>query len=311
MASQSLSRFRSLLPLGAVVALLAVSGCVSTSSIDSLDGVTPSGDAFSKALFSDYSHLAHSFGVNGSRSNTAYDAANTFTLMGSGADVTDLANAFAAKALKASTGEDVLPEDPIEDDPDSAAVHQTLLRALDEGREKQPEVMARAQAAYDCWVMDAQVDGMATAASQCHQQALAALDRLGAGPAPAPAPAPVAQTPVPAPASNPDYTVYFDLASWTLTAEDLKVLQDAIDAARQGRQSTIDVVGHTDTSGSTDYNMKLSVRRADVVKDALVAMGARPDAIKVSGVGESDLAVQTADGVKEPKNRRTVITLVP
>ena len=40
-------------------------------------------------------------------------------------------------------------------------------------------------------------------------------------------------------------------------------------------------------------------------------MGARPESIQTSGVGEGDLAVQTADGVKEPKNRRSVITLVP
>jgi len=311
MASQFLSRFRSILPLSALLAVLAVSGCVSTSAIDSLDGVTPTGDAFSKALFQDYSYLAHSFDIGGARSNTAYDAANTFALMGSGADVTDLANAYAAKALTASTGEDVLPEDPIEDDPDSAGVHDRLLRALDVGRDKQPDLMARAQAAYDCWAMDAAVDGMAHASAQCHQQALAALSRLRAGPAPAPAPVAQTSPPPPAPPANPDYTVYFDLASWTLTAEDLSVLQQAIDAARQGRQSTIDVVGHTDTSGSADYNMKLSVRRADVVRDALVTMGARADAIKVSGVGESDLAVQTPDGVKEAKNRRTVITLVP
>ena len=48
-----------------------------------------------------------------------------------------------------------------------------------------------------------------------------------------------------------------------------------------------------------------------MVVEALVKMGARRNAIHASGVGETDLAVQTGDGVKEAKNRRTVITLQP
>jgi outer membrane protein OmpA-like peptidoglycan-associated protein len=48
-----------------------------------------------------------------------------------------------------------------------------------------------------------------------------------------------------------------------------------------------------------------------VVVEALVDMGARRSAIAASGVGESDLAVQTEDGVKEGKNRRAVIGLQP
>ena len=65
------------------------------------------------------------------------------------------------------------------------------------------------------------------------------------------------------------------LPSATLSAEALTTLQQAIEAARSGRQSKINIVGHTDTSGSADYNEALSVRRANVVKDVLVQMGAR------------------------------------
>ena len=90
-----------------------------------------------------------------------------------------------------------------------------------------------------------------------------------------------------------------------------KFLQQGLAAAKAGGQSRITVVGHTDTSGSAEYNLKLSERRAGVVKDTMVQMGARPEAIQVSGVGETDLAVQTADGVKEARNRRAVITLLP
>ena len=80
-----------------------------------------------------------------------------------------------------------------------------------------------------------------------------------------------------------DFTVYFDFDSWTLTAEDLKVITDVINTARAGGQTHITIVGHTDTSGSADYNQKLSVRRANVVVEALVDMGARRAAIQAIG----------------------------
>jgi outer membrane protein OmpA-like peptidoglycan-associated protein len=89
------------------------------------------------------------------------------------------------------------------------------------------------------------------------------------------------------------------------------VLQNAIATARAGGQSRITVVGHTDTSGSAEYNQGLSVKRANVVAEALIDMGARREAIQISGVGKTDLAVQTGDNVRERKNRRAVVTLLP
>ena len=89
------------------------------------------------------------------------------------------------------------------------------------------------------------------------------------------------------------------------------VLHQAIEAAFTGRQSRITVVGHTDTSGTEALNKTLSLNRAKAVKAALVRMGARPAAVQISGVGESDLAVQTPDGVANAQNRRAVVTLLP
>ena len=135
-----------------------------------------------------------------------------------------------------------------------------------------------------------------------------------ARPAPPPPPpvfAPVAAPPPPPAPAPSEFTAYFDFDSWTLTAEDLTVITNAINTARSGGQTHITVVGHTDTSGSADYNQKLSVRRANVVVEAMVDMGARRAAIQASGVGETDLEVQTPDNTKEAKNRRTVIGLVP
>jgi len=302
------SKLLRLLPALALASALAA--CASTTISDELDGVTPTGSPFAQALFKDYSYLARSFGdATSSASNTAFDAGGSMSLTGTSNDVSDLAQAFADKALTAAKGEDVLPEPAPEGNTEAESLRLRLLRGLEDGRAKAPEDAARAQADFDCWILNGRTEGQDAAAAACRRSLDASLIRLERDLNPSPPPPPVAATPAPAPAAA--YTVYFDWDSWTLTAEDLTTITEAINAARTGQQSVIVVVGHTDTSGSPGYNQALSVRRANVVKDVLVQMGARPEAIQTSGTGESDLAVQTGDGVKEPKNRRSVITLQP
>jgi outer membrane protein OmpA-like peptidoglycan-associated protein len=310
MAFASSPRLKFLRFLPALALALALAACASTTISDELDAAQPTGSPFAQALFKNYAYLARSFtDASASSTSSAFDAEGSMSLSGSSNDVFDLAQAYTDKALSAAKGEEVLPEPAPDGDADAEAMRLRLLRALDQGREKAPEDAARAQVDFDCWIMNARVDSQHTASIACRNSLDASLTRLerDLNPAPAPAPALVAGAPGP----QADYTVYFDWDSWTLTAEDLTMISEAIGAARKGQQSRITVVGHTDTSGSAGFNQKLSERRAGVVKDVLVQMGARPESIQVSGVGESDLAVQTADGVKEPKNRRSVITLVP
>ena len=69
------------------------------------------------------------------------------------------------------------------------------------------------------------------------------------------------------------------------------------------------MTGHTDLSGSFDYNMGLSLRRADAVRDALIAGGVSPNQITTAGRGEAEPAVPTADGVREQANRRAEIII--
>jgi outer membrane protein OmpA-like peptidoglycan-associated protein len=309
MASASIFRFRlaNLAPGLIVAAALTLSACASQSNFDELDAAQPSGSDFNLALFKDYRYLAHSYGNDvGGGSGVAFDATDSMSMSDTDSDVTSIAETFAAKAVSAAQGDNVLPETAPEGDDATDKLRVRLLTALENGRDKAPAAAARAQADFDCWVLNSKVAAQAASAAQCKRSfdgSLAGLERA-VNPPPPP---PVAQTAPPA----ADYTVYFDFDSWTLTAEALTTLTQAIDTARSGGQSRINVVGHTDTAGPTDYNQGLSERRAKVVKDVLVQMGARPDAVVVSGTGENDLAVQTADGVREPKNRRAVVTLAP
>ncbi len=282
---------------------LVLSACVSTSSLDQLATTTPTGSAFTQQLFRNYAFLANSFGSTGGGSGNSFDSEGSLSIFDGGGDLDDLAEVFATKALIAANGSEPDPE-PSRDD-ESAGARDRLVRALAEGKDRFPRDAARAQTDFDCWMLNTTIDSQAGAAAQCRGSFAASIDKLERALRPVAAPPPAAT----APAAN--YTVYFDFDSWALSGEQLTVLQQAIDAARAGRQSHISVVGHTDTSGSAGYNQSLSVRRANVVKDVLVQMGARPEAIEVSGVGESDLAVATGDGVREAKNRRAVVTLSP
>jgi OOP family OmpA-OmpF porin len=283
----------------ALIATLTLGACVSTTALDQLATTTPTGSPFTQQLFKNYAYLANSFSGSIS-SGGAFDSDGSISLFdGSSNSLSTLAEAFAAKALIAANGTEVEPELAI--DPDSQQARSRLLQALSEGKDRFPSDAARAQTDYDCWMLNNSVEQQRAAAGQCRASFGNSIVRLeNEIRPPAPPPPPVA-----------NYTVYFDFDSWTISGEQLTVLQQAIATARAGGQSRITIVGHTDTSGSAAYNQRLSEKRANVVAEALVDMGARREAIQVSGVGESDLAVPTRDGVREPKNRRAVVTLLP
>ena len=105
------------------------------------------------------------------------------------------------------------------------------------------------------------------------------------------------------------YTVYFEWDRSTLNNEALAVIDRAVASLANCNLGGVVLVGHTDTSGSPTYNQGLSERRASVVRDALVARGVSAGAVTTEARGESDLARPTGDGVRDPLNRRTAITI--
>jgi outer membrane protein OmpA-like peptidoglycan-associated protein len=103
--------------------------------------------------------------------------------------------------------------------------------------------------------------------------------------------------------------VYFEWDRSNLNQAALETIDAAVNRARQCNVSGVTVVGHTDTSGSAAYNQRLSERRASVVRDALVARGMSAAGIETAARGENELARATRDGVREPLNRRTAVTI--
>jgi len=116
--------------------------------------------------------------------------------------------------------------------------------------------------------------------------------------------------PPPTPAvSPPSFMVFFDWDRSNLSAQALNTIKQAAAAFKTKGNARITATGHTDTSGPENYNMALSLRRANAVKDALVREGVPAMAIAVVGRGESQPLVPTGDGVREPQNRRVEIVI--
>src|SRR3954468_4624170 len=121
-------------------------------------------------------------------------------------------------------------------------------------------------------------------------------------PPPQPAPPPQA-------AQATSFMVFFDWDRSDLSGQAQSTIQQAANAFKSTGAARITATGHADRSGPENYNMALSLRRANAVKDSLVRNGVPAGAISVVGRGETQPLVPTADGVREPQNRRVEIVV--
>jgi OmpA-OmpF porin, OOP family len=107
------------------------------------------------------------------------------------------------------------------------------------------------------------------------------------------------------PARN--FMLFFPYDRATLAPDGEAVIREAAMAAKANPGAHITVAGHADRSGNSAYNMGLSQRRAEAVRQALLNQGVNPASIAVAGHGEDALLVSSRDGMREPKNRRVEI----
>lgn len=295
----------SILAVGLIALAGPLSGCsafTSFSEVEALNEAQAVGSPFTQALAGEYREYANS------------ELKDMF-------DYPDALH-FARKGLSAAAGENVLPE-PVSDwnlseahIQELSAARGRLIVAYDLGaRETVPALSAHAQVKFDCWIEGQEENWSDAGVMACKDEFLKAMSQIESQLQPPPA-APIVENTgmfdvdpnAPMAAEDAMYLVFFNWDEYSLGSGALNVLDAVAQEVAKNPPQTISVIGHTDTSGPTDYNDKLAFKRANAVKDSLIERGVDPALISVDARGEAELLVPTPDDVREPANRRVNIS---
>lgn len=116
-------------------------------------------------------------------------------------------------------------------------------------------------------------------------------------------PAPAA-APEPAPRAIVLEDVNFEFDKATLRPEAYETLDKAVETLRGWGQGTVEVGGHADSKGSEAYNMELSRRRAESVREYLISKGVPAEQLVTKAYGESQPIADNGNDIGRFKNRR-------
>jgi OOP family OmpA-OmpF porin len=169
----------------------------------------------------------------------------------------------------------------------------------------------------------------AAATAECDPDLVKKPEVMAPPPPPAPAPAPAAAPvaapppppPPPAPAPPPVVApvtekvtlgaeVWFDFNKAVLKPEGVRALDELAGKLKAVNLEVIIAIGHTDAIGGDGYNQALSVRRAEAVKQYLVAKGIEPNRIYTEGKGKSQPVADNKTDSGRAKNRRVELEVV-
>lgn len=109
------------------------------------------------------------------------------------------------------------------------------------------------------------------------------------------------------PEPSSKFLLYFEQGSTRLIAESEQLLRQILMAIERRGSSAVGIYGHSDRTGSDQFNLQLSLQRAQAVRDLLTAHGVNPQVMDVDSHGEGNPLVSTPDGVAEPRNRRVEV----
>ncbi len=100
------------------------------------------------------------------------------------------------------------------------------------------------------------------------------------------------------------FEIRFDFNKATIKPEYQELIKKLASATQENKNIKVSVVGHTDTSGTSNYNYALGGRRAEAVQKMLIKYGIPASQIVAVSAGEEDLAVPTPDNTPNAENRR-------
>ena len=106
------------------------------------------------------------------------------------------------------------------------------------------------------------------------------------------------------------YQVFFDTNSATINVRGQTIVKSVAYVVANADTTRVTVIGKTDRVGAPPANLVLSQRRADTVRDALIAAGVPAGRIDTSWTGEARQQVATADDASESRNRVVDITVI-
>lgn len=110
---------------------------------------------------------------------------------------------------------------------------------------------------------------------------------------------------LPPPAEH--FTLNFDIGMSAPGMDQEAVLREIFASAAARPGAEVQVVGHTDRLGTTEFNDDLSRDRAEQVRKYLIGRGLAPTLVRATWRGEREPLVETADGVANAQNRRVEV----
>ena len=111
------------------------------------------------------------------------------------------------------------------------------------------------------------------------------------------------------PSAPEHFVLNFQFDSDELTPESKALLPQVLKAVKGHPVPEVQVIGHTDTVGTSASNITLGLKRAEMIRKQLVDIGLDPTLIETVSHGEADLLIKTPDDVPEPRNRRVEISV--
>jgi outer membrane protein OmpA-like peptidoglycan-associated protein len=105
--------------------------------------------------------------------------------------------------------------------------------------------------------------------------------------------------------------ITFDVDRYDVKPQFQSTLNEVAQTLSQYNQTYIDVLGHTDSTGSDAYNQSLSERRAQSVANYLASRGVAPARMATRGFGESQPIADNGTEYGRAQNRRVEIKVVP
>ena len=292
--------------LGVAAATLLLTGCIG-QQLQVASGTAAKGSEFSQYMYDEYLRL----------STDEYKEA----------DYED-SDAFAMRAIASAGGKPPAPEMvkarmiPSHMVGELAGARRVLAELLDAGgRDKAPVQAALAQAGFDCWLQEQEENIQPKHIEECKYQYTTYVKALKRALAPKKMKKKAKKAAfkqVAVTDAKPmrkrtfaNFTVYFAFNSDVIDEKSLNVLDKAARAIAEINAKTVTVSGYTDRAGSAAYNDGLAKRRGDNVAAALedasiVSLGKK---IKKKVFGEKSNKVLTANGKREPKNRRVKIEI--